>query len=300
MTTDKTRPVHAETSHSERKQLRLARARSAADLARQVVDHVAPLSVGQISLAVLSLYREAAFWALTADHDGPLPSTPSEALDCVGDEILLAAAGDEATLARVRAALARTFVYSPDLRRQERLDEVVVLRAFVRRIADAMEGPEPAKRRNTVRSRTLGAFAATLVLLAVTLLWPDGDLAAHRPWRASSNSKLCDLQNNNCDGDPVDIFFHTNEEDSPWVEIDLGKVETFSTVAIRNRLDCCKERAVPLAIEVSKDGLAYSQVARRDEPFSVWDAKFEPVHARYVRARALRRTILHLERIAVR
>jgi F5/8 type C domain-containing protein len=278
----------------------LARARLAVDLAHRIVDRVAPLSDGAISLAVLSLYREAAFWALTADHDGPLPSTPAEALQCAGDEVLLGAGGNEAALANVREALARTFVASADLGQPQRRDEVRVLRAFVQRVTIAMEGPEPAKRRTASRRIALVVAAATLALLAVALLRTERDLAAHRPWRASSSAKHCDLPNNNCAGEPVDIFFHTNEEESPWVEIDLGKVETFSTVAIRNRLDCCMERAVPLAIEVSTDGSRYAEVARRDQPFGVWDAKFEPVRARYVRARALRRTILHLERITVR
>jgi len=126
------------------------------------------------------------------------------------------------------------------------------------------------------------------------------DLAAGRPFRTSSTYPGCNVPYGLCANERLDVFFHTNEDESPWVEIDLGSVQTFSSVSVTNRLPDYKERAVPLAIETSIDGLAFAEVARQNETFSVWDAKFKPVKARYVRARALRRTWLHLGRIVVR
>jgi len=135
----------------------------------------------------------------------------------------------------------------------------------------------------------------------VALLLSNGrDLAAGRPFRTSSTYPGCNVPYGMCANERLDIFFHTNEEESPWVEIDLGSVQSFSSVSVTNRLDSYKERAVPLAIETSTDGVTFTEAAQQKEPFSVWDAKFKPVKARYVRARALRRTWLHLARIVVR
>ena len=83
-------------------------------------------------------------------------------------------------------------------------------------------------------------------------------------------------------------------------EIDLGKALQFSRVEVQNRSDCCEERAIPLAIEISKDGKKWKEVARKTELFTVWNADFDPVKARYVRTRALSRTFLHLVRVSVR
>jgi hypothetical protein len=287
-------------STARRRELHLNRARSAAALAERVVDRIAPLSTEPVSIAIVSFYREAAFWALTVDHTGPLPATPSEALACVNNDVLLAAAGGAIGLERVREALARTFIADADLTPAQRFDETQALRGFVRQLMAVSEAPNVARRRIVLWRRTLAALACVLLPAAAFIVGRDRDLADHRPWRASSKFTECDLPSNTCLGSPVDIFFHTLQEDSPWVEIDLGRIQTFSTVAIRNRLDCCRERAVPLAVEVSTDGIDYKQVARRDDIFSVWDAKFPAVQARYVRARALRQTILHFERITVR
>lgn len=96
------------------------------------------------------------------------------------------------------------------------------------------------------------------------------------------------------------IFFHTNEEDSPWVQYDLGEPKTFHEVEVQNRLDCCGDRAVPLVVEVSDDEKSWTQVARMDEPFARWVPTFPPRRARYVRLRVARRSILHLEAVAIR
>jgi hypothetical protein len=84
------------------------------------------------------------------------------------------------------------------------------------------------------------------------------------------------------------------------MEIDLGKVLEFSRVEVKNRTDCCDERALPLAIEVSKDGKKWREVARKTELFTHWNASFDRVKARYVRTKALSRTFLHLEKVSVR
>jgi hypothetical protein len=103
-----------------------------------------------------------------------------------------------------------------------------------------------------------------------------------------------------CGGARSAMFFHTTEEDKPWVEIDLGAPQKFSRVEVVNREDCCPERAVPLVIEVSDDQKNWRDVARRTEVFREWETTFNQVSARYVRARVDRRSVLHLVRLTVR
>jgi hypothetical protein len=253
-------------------------------------------------LAAMTLYREAAFWALTAEQDGVLPFTMDEALERVRPEILVPPAAKPASIGRIRDALTRSFAASAQLSEAQRAEEVRVLEQFARRTIDLLEVSERDLRRRTLRRWAPIALLSGALLLAVGgLFWVTRrDLAANRPWRTSSQLPDCDLTYNTCQGQSVNIFFHTLEEESPWVEIDLGSVRTFSRIIVRNRRDCCQERAVPLAIEVSSDDSSFAEVARRRNVFEEWDAKFDPVHARYVRARALRRTFLHLEGISVR
>jgi hypothetical protein len=98
----------------------------------------------------------------------------------------------------------------------------------------------------------------------------------------------------------ADIFFHTLPQNEPWIDFDLGSVKTIKRVDVRNRSDCCSERAVPLIVEISKDDKTWVQVARRDTDFSGWSANFPAQKARYVRLRVPRSTTLHLEDVAVR
>ena len=44
----------------------------------------------------------------------------------------------------------------------------------------------------------------------------------------------------------------------------------------------------------------WTQVARREEPFGTWKASFPSRVARYVRLRAAKHTVLHLQGVAVR
>ena len=68
---------------------------------------------------------------------------------------------------------------------------------------------------------------------------------------------------------------------------------------VKNRGDCCGERAVPLVVEVSDDRKRFREVARRGEDFQFWSAEFEPVTARYVRLRSPVSTTLHLRQVSV-
>jgi hypothetical protein len=86
---------------------------------------------------------------------------------------------------------------------------------------------------------------------------------------------------------------------SPSLTIDLGGVQVLHDVTVANRRDCCRERALPLVIEVSQDGLAWRQVGYRRGDFSDWTASFAATRGRFVRLRVERKSILHLGRVTV-
>ena len=125
------------------------------------------------------------------------------------------------------------------------------------------------------------------------------DLAKGKPWRASSKLYDCHPELIDCGGARTSIFFHTNFENDPWVEIDLLVPTKFSAVTVRNRSDGAWDRAYPLVLEVSDDAQAWRVLADQPSEFRVWKAKFEPVTARYVRVRAKKQTYLHLDAVQV-
>jgi hypothetical protein len=137
-------------------------------------------------------------------------------------------------------------------------------------------------------------FAASFVPPA---LEARADLAVGKAWKSSSRYGTdCVSPQQSC-GERY--FFHTQESEGPWVEIDLARTERFSKMRVLNRTNCCWERAAPLVIEVSNDRQSWRQVAKNTTAFRDWRVTFEPTSARYVRLRVPRRTILHLNAVRI-
>ena len=138
-------------------------------------------------------------------------------------------------------------------------------------------------------------FGTPLVLLAGWLAWPYPNLAAKAPYRLSSSEHPC-KELYSCGN----AFFHTTEEDSPWIEYDLGAPTVLHRITILNRSDCCQDRALPLVIELSSDQNQWDEVDRAVSPFATYRASLEGNTARYVRLRVARRSVLHLEKVVIR
>ncbi len=95
-------------------------------------------------------------------------------------------------------------------------------------------------------------------------------------------------------------FFHTNQERDPWIVFDLGTERHVSAVELDNRLDCCTERANPLAIAVSTDQKKWTEVARSKQEFTTLRKRFSTVKARYVKIHVPRPDgILHLSHVRI-
>lgn len=146
----------------------------------------------------------------------------------------------------------------------------------------------------------LGAALVAIPLVLLNRLEAGRDLAVGKAWTASSHlpDVGCTSPLQICSASP-DYFFHTLEEDNPWLTIDLGAQKSISAVRVKNRADCCADRAVPLLIETSLDNKSWQRAARRTEEFTDWKAKFAPVTARFVRLQVPRRTLLHLQAVRV-
>jgi hypothetical protein len=241
------------------------RAREALALGERVEEPTEPFEAGPDAARAAELYREAAHWALVAlgrsdERAQPWPE-PAAELRSFAEALVTEACADEAALQRLRA------------QRWRRLSLCLLLLAF-------------------------GVFR--LVLLLRDGIEQSTDLAAGKPWRASSEAMRCDPQARRC-GDylGMTIFFHTQNERSPWLEIDLGQLQKISRVRVRNRTDCCSALALPLVVELSQDDKSWRAVGRRENNFRTWSARFEPSEARWVRVRVDGESTLHLERVSV-
>jgi hypothetical protein len=103
--------------------------------------------------------------------------------------------------------------------------------------------------------------------------------------------------------------FHTEEEHQPWWQVDLGALARVDGVTVYNPVSPpdIAWRAVPIAILLSNDGTNWRMAyrGRSNEAFGGADGKplrwqpETPVHGRYVRLQATRRTILHLSQVEV-
>jgi hypothetical protein len=210
-------------------------------------------------------------------------------------------------LGAVRRDIERTFVDFAELSREDQSKTA----ARLERVTNALLS-EAATTESAFTSIWLKRWLIGLSVLSVGLILAlvisvvrernetSRDLAAGKPWRASSvGYGACQSPQQSCPGGE-DFFFHTAEELEPWLEIDLGAPQTIRGVRIDNRKDCCAERGRPLVVEVSRDQRDWKRVARKEESFRSWLAHFEPAVGRWVRIRIdRRRDFLHLSRVRV-
>ncbi|MEI8256839.1 MAG: discoidin domain-containing protein [Deltaproteobacteria bacterium] len=291
---------------------RLARARAAFGASERLVASgsepraESPDEAESLVLA-LSLLREAAFWALTAMSPDVDQTDLASALRTAPGSRVADAAGGEDGVARARAALVeRTFQQTAELEAPALAADLASAKAFVSGLLTALDVRArliPTLRRERY-ARLSGAvvFAAALVVLVPWLTHVLGpNLVEAAPWRTSSSSG--ELPATGVGFHPPEgrfnIFFHTREEASPWIEFDIGAVRDVGYLSVNNRMDCCQERAAPLVLEVSTDRTRWTEVARQTERFYDWRQWFGSHPARFVRLRALRPTILHLGSVFV-
>lgn len=281
----------------------IALARAAKELADAALDTREPLPPGTTVPLAIGLYCDSIFWALSAATPGDGPPTPDQALDGPASSLLLEAAGSLEARVTVREMLTQPFASWTRRQSPEQEEVVRVLGETSRKLVERLTVADRTARFGValrIGLTLLGAALTSLLLYQLSLWFRGPDYALGKPWRASSSAFTCQPELTTCGGATTAIFFHTADQQRPWLEIDLGATIAFSQVVVHNRADCCLERAVPLLIEASTDRKHWVQVAHRDDPFDVWHARFKPHSGRYVRLTVERRSILHLERVEVR
>jgi hypothetical protein len=93
-------------------------------------------------------------------------------------------------------------------------------------------------------------------------------------------------------GAPHPDVVQTHREATPWALIDLGKTYALRQVRVYNRDDGFFDEGLPYALDVSVDGLAFTELAQRTIHFGSWwldppwVVSLSKVEARYVRVRA--------------
>ncbi|HEY6561568.1 MAG TPA: discoidin domain-containing protein [Polyangiaceae bacterium] len=290
------RAALARRSASEKRLL--AYARGSAELADRTLNPVDPLRASSGIPIAVALYREA-FRAARSAQGAEGPASPTDFAALTGDEL--------------EVARARDLLLAPDLQteiaegREIRREHVRRLQQSVRELLNTLALPEQRVRRVRLQRwvrigvplvALLGVIVAAVVAIMVALQPPN--LLAGKPWRASSSIPNFSAATREIDGQKVEIFFHTTEEQSPWIEYDLGKPTRISGLRIVNRGDCCADRATPIVLEASDDRTTWKPMLRRDEPFTTWRQTLPSFTARYVRLRVDKQSWLHLEKFELR
>ncbi|MCY3020415.1 MAG: discoidin domain-containing protein [Planctomycetota bacterium] len=100
--------------------------------------------------------------------------------------------------------------------------------------------------------------------------------------------------------------FHTENEDNPWWQVDLGKATALDRVVLYNRCDDCGGRNVRIMVLLSDDAKAFKQAYQHDgTPFSGYSDKkplsvaMKGASARYVRLALSGKSYFHLDEVEV-
>jgi len=296
----------------------LRRAWRAVELAERALAPVPKLTNGAADAEARELLCQALYWGLAAEavlkreageSGSAVDATSLLALWAHADRSLLAtAAGGEANVHALEVALrVERFADFAELPAEEQARQARDLLVFVRGLLTALETPRVRLDRLWLRRivRSTGLVVLIAVITVSVLLFRahqerSRDLAIGRPYKTSSvyPGVGCKSPEQDCPESPF-YFFHTMDDDRPWIEFDLGGKRRVSAIKLVNREDCCAERAAPLAVEVSMDDKTWREVARRTEVFNTWYKEFPTVSARYVRVIGLHKSPLHLKRVAI-
>jgi hypothetical protein len=300
----------------------IGRATLASEVAVRTERPPEPFASGNADAVAAELYRESLHWSLLAhveldsaragESDESRADADAPSLDVLldgADRALLArAAGGEDKLERLRADVRGSYRTFAELDSGPRRELVERLERAAQAVLTPLASLQTKLEHIWVR-RVIHVLGVLLAAGAITLIagqvsraqQRQHDYAVHATWTTSSRYPQggCESPKQECPGGE-NYFFHTLQEPEPWVMFDLGRERRVSAVEVDNRLDCCAERAVPLAIEVSSDKKTWHEVARHTTEFTSMRESFSPVRARYVRFRVpVPLGLLHLSRVHI-
>jgi hypothetical protein len=252
--------------------------------------------------AALGLFREAAYWRLRALHPDRGPEPPATVFE--RDPTLYESDADDGS-ARTRQLLSGSFITDPtDV---EDLGEALgrardVARLLGQRESDRRRLERALFQRWTRTPVALAALGAAVVasVWAVSQKWPRAaEFARTGTFETSSAFPGYVQRGLMAMEHPRRPLFHTWEEDTPWVIVDLEKPRNVRRLEITNRRDCCQERAVPLIVELGTDKKTWTDAGRVTKDFDEIDLDVSQQRARYVRLSVPRKSLLHLDDVRV-
>jgi hypothetical protein len=181
---------------------------------------------------------------------------------------------------------------------------LIVLKRLAFALGDPLENAASAVRRRRTVRRVRAVLLAGLPILGLSLGLANAlqrpNLALHKPVVVKGADPRTDVDHAQLvDGDRTNLGFHTLALGDKSVVIDLLAPHLIRRVDVYNRMDCCQERVVPLAIEVSIDGQTFWPVAHQGHRFALWKASFPPVEARWVRLSQSSDQPFHLSEVEV-
>jgi hypothetical protein len=229
----------------------------------------------------------------------------ASSVEAIGNLVSALTPEDLSVLKVVLGPSAELTLVDSDAKRQRHLRRI--LRRAERSLTSSVAALRPETFREGMRriakAWTIPALAVVaLVVFAVKITFniQQPNLALHRPVIVSStSSEEYSHVERLVDGDTTKIGFHTQHETNPHATIDLGESKRINRVVVYNRVDCCVERAVPLQVQVSDDGVRFTTVDERREPFKVWVANDLHARGRYVRLRVNAATSFHLNEVEI-
>jgi len=265
----------------------LAQARLFAEVARRVEHPIDALPRADTAAVALLLWQQAAACAVAA----------AEATDIPDAGRLLRAAGSAELLEAVQAALKKPPAYMPG-EQAASAARARSLAVFASRLIDdlnAVERTRQQRRWERVAHYALVAILPLVALLGVMIWVIRGPNLV-----PTSSMTLSSEYSPSCDkGGCGTATFSTNQESSPWVKYDFGKVRKLRSIVVDNRTDCCWDRALPLIVEASSDGTKWTELVRTERPFLHFSHPLK-AEGRYVRLRVGTKSYLHLQKVTIR
>jgi hypothetical protein len=175
------------------------------------------------------------------------------------------------------------------------------LEAGMRWLSSLVEARSPGEIKTTrvVRVTVVSILGASFAILIAL----PGNVASGKPATASSTA-FNTTAAGAVDGDnnTAAYGFHSQEDPSPWLRIDLERSCRIKEIKIFGRGDGPFDQSIPLALEVSDDGNSFRPIARRTEAFSQvdpWVVDAQGVVARFVRLRGERPSVLVVSEVEV-
>jgi hypothetical protein len=133
-------------------------------------------------------------------------------------------------------------------------------------------------------------------------LFGPRNVAFRRPVTASSTRSGTspeELTNGDLE---AEMGLHTEREERPWAQIDLGATESIGSVRVYNRADGWEYAQVPLELSASDDGVTFWPVAATQYLFTQalpWRIRPRDLKARYLRLTTPNTTTLCLSEVEV-